>query len=412
MILSFIDFVFFFYMFVGLYMTLLMIIIYIRGRDKMFSYPASKPEPVSIVVPCYNEGENIGRTIESLLSMDYPKNMLEVIIVDDKSSDNSVEVARRYARKYQNVRVIVNKRNSGGAAEPTNIGVKAAKYDYIAVADADSTPDRDALLKMIGFIQEDKSVGAVTCSVLARNPKSFMQRVQAIEYSIIAWTRKLLDYVDSVYVTPGPFALYRKKILLEIGLFDTKNMTQDIEVVWRMISHGYKARMCLSARVYSETPTKFSKWFRQRVRWNIGGNQCILKYKSLFFKKGMLGAFIIPYFTFSMFLGLFGIGLFCYLMVRKFLVFYLASKYSIYASATILRLQDLTFSPSILNYFGAVLFLLGLFFTIFGIGTMKLEKSHKGNVFNLLFYSLVYLTLYPLLQVVAVYKMIRGGYNW
>ena len=410
--INFIDFVFFFYMFVGLYMTTLLLIIYLKGRGTMFEYPIGKLEPVSIIVPCYNEGENIGKTIDSLLNLDYPKEMLEVIIVDDKSTDNSVEIAKKFAKKYNNVRVIVNKRNSGGAAEPTNLGIKAARFDYIAVADADSTPDRDALKKMIGFLQEDKTVGGVTCAVLARNPRNFMQKLQAVEYAVIAWSRKLLDFVDSVYVTPGPFALYRKKVLMEIGMFDTKNMTQDIEIVWRMISRGYKARMCLAARVYSETPSKFWPWFKQRIRWNIGGKQCILKYKSLFFKKGMLGAFIIPFFTFSMFLGFFGIGLFAYLIGRRLLVSYITTKYSLYADTTLLRLQDLTFSPSILNFFGGALFLLGLFFTIFGMGVMKLEKSHKGNVFNLMFYSLVYLTVYPLLQVVSTYKMIRGKYSW
>ena len=113
--------------------------------------PFLTPE-LSVVLPCYNESETIGKTIESLLKLDYPKEMIEIILVDDKSSDNSAEVAKRYAEKYKNVRVIVNKGNSGGAAEPTNIGVRAAKYNYIAVTDADSSPQSDALKKMLGLV--------------------------------------------------------------------------------------------------------------------------------------------------------------------------------------------------------------------------------------------------------------------
>lgn len=400
-------------MFVGLFMTSLLVLIYLRNKNELFSYPqAKKLEPVSIIVPCYNDGDNIGKTIESLLNLDYPGEMIEIIVVDDKSKDNSVEVARRYAKKYKNVRVIVNKRNSGGAAEPTNLGIKAAKYDYIAVADSDSSPDRDALKKMIGFLQDDEKIGGVTCAVLARNPRNFMQKLQAIEYAIIAWTRKLLDFVDSVYVTPGPFALYRKKVLIEIGMFDTQNMTQDIEIVWRMLYHGYKARMCLATRVHSETPSKIRAWIRQRIRWNIGGKQCMWKYRSTFLKHGMLGAFIMPFFVFSMFLGLFGIGLFAYLTVRGLLVRYISTKYSIYAGSSLFHLNELSFDPSILNLFGAVLFFLGLFFTIFGLGEMKIERAHKGNLFNLLFYSIVYLTVYPLILIASTYKMIRGKYSW
>jgi biofilm PGA synthesis N-glycosyltransferase PgaC len=138
-----------------------------------------------------------------------------------------------------------------------------------------------------------------------------MQQMQYLEYVVISFARKLLDYVDSVYVTPGPFALYRKKILFEVGLFDTKNMTQDIEIVWRMMSHGYKARMSLSAKIYSITPKTFKQWWRQRVRWNIGGSQTIVKYKNGL-KQNYAGRFVFPFFVASLFIGVVGILLFTF----------------------------------------------------------------------------------------------------
>ena len=410
--MNFIDFVFFFYFFIGLYMSSLFIFIYLHNRRKMFEDPRGESEPISIVMPCYNEGEHIGKAIESLLDLDYPKDMLEIIIVDDKSTDNSAEVVRRYTKKYRNVRLIVNKRNSGGAAEPTNIGVKAAKYKYVAVADSDSTPKKDALIKMIRYLQQDRKVGAVTCSILCKNPTSFLQKMQNIEYNIIAFTRKLLDFVDSVYVTPGPLALYRKKDLIKVGLFDTKNMTQDIEIVWRLLSHGYKARMCLSTTVYSVTPSKLRDWWRQRIRWNIGGTQTLLKYKGLIFRKGILGLFIIPLFTASLFLGLFGFGLFVYLLGRRLLVSYLSTKYSVYANTAVLRFDELSFMPSVLNFFGFALFIVGLSFTLFGLAHMKGQRIGKISPFSLLIYSTLYLTLYPINLLTSLYKLARGRYSW
>jgi len=339
--------------------------------------------------------------------------MLEIIVVDDLSSDNSAEVVKSYTKKHKNVRLIVNSRNSGGAAEPTNIGVMAASYDYVAVVDADSEPEPDALNKMIGFLQEDERVGGVTCAVVAKTPVTFMQKLQSIEYAIIGWARKILDLVDAVYVTPGPFALYKKKVLIEIGLFDTTNMTQDIEIVWRMMAHGYLARMSLGARVHSETPTKISHWWQQRIRWNIGGTQCIWKYKTHLFKRGMLGLFIIPFFSFSLFIGLFGLGLFMYLATNRVWGWYLSTKYSVYGGgATVIRLQELTFLPSVLNFFGAALFLLGLFYTIFGLGVMKAWKGPHKNPFNIAFYMLIYLTIYPLIMVTALYKLATKRYSW
>ena len=410
--MSFVDVVFFIYVFIGLYMLSLYLFLYIPNRKVLFDYPQGKPEPVSIIMPCYNAGKNIGKAIEHLLSLNYPKGMLEIIVVDDKSQDDSVKVINKYVSKYNNVRLIVNKRNSGGAAEPTNLGIAAAKYNYIAVADDDSFPDKDALLKMIGFLQSNKKVGGVTCAVLAQHPNNFIQRLQSIEYAIIAFNRKLFDLVDAVYVTPGPFALYRKKTLIEIGLFDTNNLTQDIEIVWRMLSRGYVARMCLATHVKSETPHKFSMWFKQRVRWNIGGLQTLIKYKSLLFRKGMLGAFIIPFFSISLFIGLFGLGLFIYLMSKRFIVAYLSTKYSVYASTAILSLQDFTFSPSILNFFGIALFVLGSAFSIFGLSVMKQRDMRNDSFFNIGFYLVVYLAIYPFIMITGLYKYWRRTYSW
>lgn len=393
-------------------MLILQLILLIRNKNRLFDFPKFDFEPVSIIVPCYNESETIAKTIESLLNLDYPSEMIEIIIVDDLSKDNSVEIIKKYTQKHSNVHLIVNKINSGGAAEPTNIGIKAAKYEYIAVTDADSSPQKDALKKMIGFLQQDQKVAAVTCAVLAKGSTTFIQRLQSIEYVVIAFGRKLLDVIDSVYVTPGPFALYKKKCLFEVGLFDPKNLTQDIEIVWRLISHGYKARMSLSAKVYSQTPKKFKQWWKQRIRWNIGGTQCIIKHKKYIFRKGMLGAFIIPFFSLSLFLGLFGLGLFSYLFTRKMLYSYLSTKYSIYAQTAVLTFQDLSFTPSILNFLGAAMFILGAGFTMLVIGIMKEPTVQNKNIFNLLFYWLVYLTIYPLILIVALYKLITKSYTW
>ena len=410
--LTIIDVVFFVYMFLGLYMSVLLISIYIPNRKRMFSYPPSKPEPVSIIMPCYNEEKTIGNAIESLLELDYPKDMIEIIIVDDKSKDNSVEIARGYEKKYKNVRVIVNERNSGGAAEPTNIGVRAAKYDYVAVTDADSTPSKDALKKMIGYLQTDTKTAGVTCSVLVKNTDTWFQKLQAIEYKIIAFTRRLLDLIDAVYVTPGPFALYKKKALEEVGYFDPKNLTQDIEIVWRLRFNGYRARMCLPAQVHSECPAKFKQWWRQRIRWSIGGTQTNFKYIKYAFTKGMFGMFIIPFFTVSLFLGLFGLMLFSYLITKNIITSYLSTHYSIAAQATILRFEELTFAPSILNFFGGALFFLGLGFTIFSLANIKDDYFKKAKTFNILLFQIIYLTVYPIITLVAVIKLIRGRYSW
>jgi cellulose synthase/poly-beta-1,6-N-acetylglucosamine synthase-like glycosyltransferase len=236
--------------------------------------------------------------------------------------------------------------------------------------------------------------------------------LQAIEYTIIAFNRKLFDLIDSVYVTPGPFALYRKKILLEIGLFDTKNLTQDIEIVWRMLSKGYVARMCLATNVRSDTPSTFKMWFKQRVRWNIGGLQTLLKHKHLVFRRGMLGAFIIPFFSVSLFIGLFGLGIFLYLLSTRILVAYLSTKYSIEASSAIFNLDTFSFTPSVLNFFGIVLFVLSTSFTLYGLSVMDQKALRNDNLFNIGFYLIIYLAIYPLIMITGLYKYARKTHSW
>jgi cellulose synthase/poly-beta-1,6-N-acetylglucosamine synthase-like glycosyltransferase len=184
-------------------------------------------------------------------------------------------------------------------------------------------------------------------------------------------------------------------------------LTEDIEIVWRIVKNGWKVKMCLAARVYSTAPRKFFYWFNQRIRWDVGGLQCINKYKSLFMRKGMLGFFIIPFFTLSLVIGLIGLGVFFYVAGTSIIQNFLFVDYTATAGTHLLALEDINLTPTILNFFGIVLFLLGLFFTLAGLGVMGEKRGGVGNIFNLLFYMIIYLTIYPLIMLFAIGKIIK-----
>lgn len=411
--MNFIDFIFFFYTFIAIYMLSLMIMVYFTNRKDMFSYNESvNLKSISVIIPCYNEGKNIEKVINSLNEMDYPKELLEIIVVDDCSQDNSVDLIQKCVRKYGNVQLIVLPQNSGGAAKPTNIGIQAAKYDYILVTDSDAFAEKNTLKKMMGVLQSDEKIGGVTCSVLVHEPKNFIQKLQHIEYIVIAFARKLLDFIDSVYVTPGPFALYKKKVLLEIGLFEEGNLTQDIEIVWKMMAHGYKARMVLPGKVYVDSPPTFKSWWSQRVRWNVGGTQTLWKYRKWSLKSNMLGMFVIPFFAVSMFLGMLGLGLFFYLGIREIILFFFSVSYSVGAQSSILSLVDLSLNMSILNFFGFALFFMGTMYSLFAIWAMKEVRFKNLNFFNTFFFLTLYLMIYPLVMIAAIWRIIKGDYSW
>jgi len=399
------------YMFISTYFLSLFLLLFFRNRKTLFDYPKPKKNlSVSFIVPAYNEQSTIADTIKSIFKSDY-KNIIEVIVVNDGSTDNTKQEVEKLLKKHSKLRLINNKKNLGNAAKSQNVGLKYAKGEIIAVVDADSYPAEHAVSRMIGFFNNPE-VGAVTCPSRAINRSRFIEKLQAIEYNVIAFTRKLLDYVDAIYVTPGTLALYRKTALDEIGGFDEKNMTQDIEATWHLTFKGWKRRMCLDTYVSTTVPSKFKGWFIQRKRWNIGGLQCINKYKKYLFRKGMLGLFIIPFFIFSTFLGLLGLSIFTYLVTIRILKNYLLIKFSFVADTAVVTLDQFFFTPSVLNYLGVVLFIFGTTFTLLILFSLKDIALKKQSFFNIFFYMLVYLAIYPFIMVTAIIDVARGKTRW
>lgn len=396
------------YMFLALYLISFFLLIYLRNRKQMFDYPVSRKKyTISFLVPAYNEEKTIADTIKHIFAIDY--DILEVIVINDGSKDRTAEIVKQLQGKYPRLKLL-NKKNSG-KADSLNQGIKIAKGELVAVTDADSYPASDSIRKMTGFF-DDASVGVVTCPVIARNRNIFIEKLQAIEYKVIAFTRKLLDYVDAIYATPGPLALYRKKALIDINGFDKNNMTEDIEATWHLTKNGWQRRMCLSTEVTTTVPSKFLAWFRQRRRWNVGGLQCIYKYRNSVLKGGMLGYFIIPLFVVSTFLGLLGLGIFAYLLIRRGISNFLYVKYSLIASSPVLSMQDFYVTPSVLNYLGIVLFLLSLVFTLLFISKLKEKILTKENILNIPFYMIVYLMFYPFIMAGSIFHMMRGKRVW
>jgi biofilm PGA synthesis N-glycosyltransferase PgaC len=405
---GFLPIVYLAYMFLSMYMLLFFLLIFFRNITTMYKCPAPKQKySVSVVIPAYNEENTLKDTLEAVLKSSYP--LEEIIVVNDGSTDRTRQIAEQIAKNHPIIKII-NKKNSG-KADSLNQGIKISKGELIVVIDSDSFPQPDAIGNMVGFFNDEKVAG-VTSTILVRNRSKFMEKLQAMEYSAIAWTRKLLEYVDGIWVTPGPLALYRKGALEKIGMFDIKNLTEDIEIAWKLIHHGYKIRMSMPAKVTTQVPVKLKTWYKQRVRWNVGGMQTLLKYKKDAFKKG-LGSFVLPFFSLTMFLGIFGIGVFTYLFARNIYLRYFLTKFSIAAGTNPLIINELYFVPTVFNIFGIALFILGIYFTAFAFSQMKEnEFMRRKNLPTLLFYMIVYLTVYPVVLIAALGKTITGKVGW
>lgn len=281
--------------YVMVFFSVVWMLVYMSRREQFHRDP--RPPTVlptlSIVVPAYNEEDSIEPTVESLVALDYPKNKLEIIIVNDGSRDRTSQLAHALARKHRNVRVI--DKPNGGKASALNLGIAQARGTLVACMDADSTVERDALKRMVGYFR-DKSVAAVTSSMKIFNKTGVLAKIQATEYLLNIFLRKILTFLDALPVTPGPFSIYRKAVVKKVGGFDGENMVEDMDMAFAIHEAGYRIENATQARVWTTCPTTLRGVYRQRVRWYRGLIATSLKYRHLFFstRYGNLGMFFLP----------------------------------------------------------------------------------------------------------------------
>lgn len=298
--------------FFSLFTVMFFLLLYIRHRNE-YNLPSKRTSwrpKVTILIPAYNESKLIGNCLKSTLDLNYPKDKLEVIVIDDGSTDDTYKVAKQY--ENQGVKVLTKKNAGKGAA--LNFGLEKATGELTATMDADSYITKDALLELLPLL-EDKDVGAVTPSIKIMKSNSIIKEMQRIEYLMILLSRKLLSYIDSVPVTPGPFSLFRTSVLREVGGFDPKNMVEDIEIALRIQSYHYKLKSSMTADVYTEPPETFGALLKQRVRWQRGGVRNYWKYRFLIKPEyGDFGMFFVPlnYLTIIAFFLLIGLMIYSF----------------------------------------------------------------------------------------------------
>jgi len=247
---------------------------------------------VTIVVPCWNEENTIQRTVLSLLDLDYPKEKLQLFLIDDGSTDNTLKVLKEF-ETYSNIKVF--HKENGGKHTAVNLGLENNANDFFGCLDADSFVHPEALKRIITYF-DNPEVMAVAPSIIIHKPKNFVQYAQKAEYEMAVYIKKMLGFLDAIHVTPGPFSIFRKTVFDKIGNYRKAHNTEDMEIAYRMQSHRYKIEQCNDAYVYTVAPDTIKKLFKQRVRWIYGFINNTLDYKRLILrpKYGNFALFTIP----------------------------------------------------------------------------------------------------------------------
>ncbi len=279
------------FIFFTLYFEVFLLISFFEGRKKEEVTDDYTP-PVTVIVPCFNEETTVLGTLESLLALDYPKENLHIMVVDDGSTDGTLKALEVYK---DHPMIEVHTKQNGGKFTVLNYAIENAKTDFVGCLDADSFVMPDALLRIMRKFKNPVTM-AVTPSTVIHKPKNILQKMQKAEYEYGNLLRRILSIIDAVHITPGPFSFFRKEVFTKIGLFKHAHNTEDMEIAMRMQKHGLKIENADGALVYTVGPETIKKLYKQRVRWTSGFLGNLIDYKEMVFNKkyGDLGVFILP----------------------------------------------------------------------------------------------------------------------
>lgn len=244
---------------------------------------------VSILIPAHNEEKVIGRTVLSLLALHYPPEKLEIIVINDNSSDRSGEILAAIQEKYPDrcIKVISTTKENGGKGKSNalNIGFKQSTGELIAIYDADNTPERDALRYLVTTITRDEKLGAVTGKFRTRNKNvNLLTRFINIETLSFQWMSTGGRWkLFKLCMIPGTNFVVRRHILETIGGWDCKALAEDTEISFRIYMMGYIIKFLPQAVTWEQEPQTLAVWFKQRTRWVKGNIYVVAKYTKMLF---------------------------------------------------------------------------------------------------------------------------------
>ena len=236
----------------------------------------------SIIVPTKNEELVIDRCLSRFLEIDYPKDKLQIIVVDGNSTDSTLKICSEYAGKFPQMFKVISEKESNGKPAALNLALQYASGEIVGVFDADSFPEKEVLRKVSAYFDE-KQVMAVQGKTTSINEKdNFLTRVISVEEK--AWYQALLTGREKMQLfvpLNGSCQFIRSNVLNELGGWDENSLTEDIELALRLVEKKHLIRYAPDVTSAQETPNCLRDLVKQRVRWYRGYMETSLKYGRL-----------------------------------------------------------------------------------------------------------------------------------
>jgi len=315
-----------------------------RGKEERLE-PVDPPDDfqprVSIIVPVKNEESVIERLLCALVKSDYPDK--EVIVIEDGSTDRTPNICQKWAQDHPFLIKYVHSNQSNGKPSAINLGAKAATGEIVAVYDADTIPEPGTLQKVVPYFK-DTNVAAVQGELRTVNPdESIITRLSVLNDFVVNIQQLGKDKLDIFVPLLGTNQYIRRKVLEEVGYWDSDALSEDTEISVRLAKKGYRVRY-VPGTTGVEAPAKLSVFLNQRMKWLRGYTQAVIKHKGMLKAptRKTLDAYLTLIFPIMLVLGLIG---------------YIGALYSIFQSQTpIPILQIIGIILLILNFLTPAMF--------------------------------------------------------
>jgi cellulose synthase/poly-beta-1,6-N-acetylglucosamine synthase-like glycosyltransferase/peptidoglycan/xylan/chitin deacetylase (PgdA/CDA1 family)/spore germination protein YaaH len=267
--------------------------VYQRWFRRSPVYDTAYSPSVAVVVPAYNEEKVIIQTVTSLLACDL-SSQLEIIVVDDGSSDTTYSAAKSAFAGHPRVRVFTQP--NGGKPAALNFGIAQTQAEIVVALDADTVFTRDTIAKLIRHFA-DPQIGAVAGNAKVGNRINLLTRWQALEYVTSQnLDRRAFSVLNCITVVPGAVGAWRRELIERAGGFDQSTLAEDADLTMAIRKLGYAIVYEDEAIALTEAPDTVRGFIRQRYRWMFGTMQAAWKHVDALFRPryGALGFVALP----------------------------------------------------------------------------------------------------------------------
>lgn len=364
-------------------------------KDPPFDQPPPLPEypPVSILVPCHNEADNIAETVASLRALDYPE--FEILLIDDGSTDATPQLLEQFAAEDARIRVVRLVKNQGKAVG-LNTAAMIARHDYFLCLDGDSIIDRHCLRWMMRHLLSGPRVGAVSGNPRIRTRSTLLGRIQVGEFSsIIGLIKRAQRTYGKVFTVSGVLVCFRRSALHDVGYWNPDALTEDIDISWRLEVRHWDVRFEPNALCWILMPETLKGLWRQRLRWAMGGTQVLAAQRGVFgqWRHRRLWPVYLEYFLSVAW---------AYTMAAIFTLFFIG---------LVLPLPDMLYIRSLLpGWSGLVIGTTCLLqFAVSMFLDSRYERGYGRYYYWMIWYPLAYWLLNVLTSVVALPSVILRG---